>query len=101
LIPRISPNKTKEGTVGGILVSLVLALALGRILTGFSFLHLFVLALVLSILGQIGDLAESLIKRDYRVKDSGNSVVGIGGVLDLIDSLLFTAPVFYFYIKTF
>lgn len=101
LIPRISPNKTKEGTIGGILVSLVLALALGGKLTGFSFTHLFALALILSILGQIGDLAESLIKRDCQTKDSGNSVGGIGGVLDLVDSLLFTAPVFYFYIKTF
>jgi len=101
LIPRISPNKTKEGTIGGILVSVVLALALGRTLTGFSFPHLFALALILSVLGQIGDLAESLIKRDYTVKDSGNAVAGIGGVLDLVDSLLFTAPAFYFYIKAF
>ena len=101
LIPRISPKKTKEGTLGGILVSLVVAVTAGKFLTGFSFLHLLVLGILLSTLGQVGDLAESLIKRDCNVKDSGSYLGGIGGVFDLIDSLLFTAPIFYFYIKTF
>ena len=101
LIPRISPKKTKEGTIGGILLSLALSVALGRFFTGFSVPHLFVLGVVLATLGQVGDLAESLIKRDCSVKDSGSSLAGIGGVLDLIDSLLFTAPVFYYYVKTF
>ena len=101
LIPRISPKKTKEGTLGGILVSLILAVTVGRFLTGFSFVHLFILGILLATLGQVGDLAESLIKRNCDVKDSGKALNGIGGVLDLIDSLLFTAPIFYFYIKTF
>ncbi|MFH1394694.1 MAG: phosphatidate cytidylyltransferase [Candidatus Omnitrophota bacterium] len=101
LIPRISPKKTKEGTLAGILTSLIVSLVLGKLLTGFSFGHLFVLGIVLAILGQVGDLAESLIKRDCGAKDSSNRLPGIGGILDLIDSLLFTAPVFYFYIKTF
>ncbi|MDP8299051.1 MAG: phosphatidate cytidylyltransferase [Candidatus Tantalella remota] len=101
LIPRISPKKTKEGTIGGILFSLLLAMTLGRALTGFSFPHLFVLGILLATLGQVGDLAESLIKRDCNAKDTGSYLSGIGGVLDLIDSLLFTAPVFYFYVKTF
>jgi len=101
LIPRISPNKTKEGTIGGILIGVALAVTFGQFLTPFSFLHLLVLGFLLATLGQVGDLAESLIKRDCTVKDSGPYVAGIGGVLDLIDSLLFTAPVFYFYVKTF
>ncbi len=101
LIPRISPKKTKEGTVGGMLTGLVIALALGRFLTGFSLPHLFALGIILATLGQAGDLAESLIKRDCKVKDSGTCLAGIGGVLDLIDSLLFTVPVFYFYVKAF
>ena len=101
LIPRISPNKTKEGTLTGILFSVLLAAAFGRYLTGFSFLHVVVLGMVLAAIGQVGDLAESLIKRDCGVKDSGTYLSGIGGVLDLVDSLLFTAPVFYFYVKTF
>ena len=100
LIPRISPKKTKEGTLGGIIVSVVVSMTLGQVLTGFSVLHLFIIGLILSIIGQTGDLAESLIKRDCNVKDSGGYVAGIGGMLDLIDSLLFTAPVFYFYIST-
>ncbi|MBU0682748.1 MAG: phosphatidate cytidylyltransferase [Candidatus Omnitrophota bacterium] len=101
LIPRISPKKTKEGTLAGILTSLIIALVLGKLLTGFSFGRLFILGIVLATLGQVGDLAESLIKRDCSVKDSSTRLPGIGGMLDLIDSLLFTAPVFYFYLKTF
>jgi phosphatidate cytidylyltransferase len=52
----------------------------------------------LSFIGQLGDLSESLIKRDCGIKDSADIIPGMGGVMDLIDSLLFTAPVFYFYI---
>lgn len=101
LIPRISPKKTKEGTIGGILVSLVISMVFGGYLTGFSLPHLFILGVMLGTIGQIGDLAESLIKRDCGMKDSGSYLSGIGGALDLMDSLLFTAPVFYFYVNTF
>jgi phosphatidate cytidylyltransferase len=101
LIPRISPKKTVEGTLGGILFSVIIALTAGRSLTDFSVMHLFGLGIMLAVLGQVGDLAESLIKRDCSVKDSGPSLSAIGGVLDVIDSLLFTAPIFYFYVKTF
>jgi phosphatidate cytidylyltransferase len=101
LIPRISPKKTKEGTIGGILFSVLIAVVFGRYFTGFDIGHLAVLGVIFAVLGQLGDLAESLIKRDCGVKDSGSYFAGIGGVLDLIDSLLFTAPVFYFYVTTF
>jgi phosphatidate cytidylyltransferase len=67
-------------------------------MTGYSPFHLICIGGVLAVIGQTGDLAESLIKRDCNVKDSGGYFAGIGGVLDLIDSLIFTAPVFYFYI---
>jgi phosphatidate cytidylyltransferase len=53
----------------------------------------------LGILGQLGDLSESLLKRDCRIKDSSGILPGMGGILDQIDSLLFTAPVFYFYLS--
>jgi len=67
--------------------------------TGFSVGNLIFIGTLLAILGQIGDLAESLIKRDCNVKDSGTYLGGIGGMLDLIDSLIFTAPIFYYYVK--
>ena len=101
LISRISPNKTIEGTLTGIFLSVLLAVTFGRVLTGFSIFHALIIGIVLAVVGQIGDLAESLIKRDCGVKDSGPYLSEIGGVFDLIDSLLFTAPVFYFYVKTF
>ena len=101
LIPRISPNKTVEGTIGGLIFSVLTAI-LGKLyLPNFSYPHLLVLGLLLGILAQAGDLAESLIKRDCAVKDSGNNISGFGGILDVIDSLLFTAPIFYFYVKVF
>lgn len=101
LIPRISPKKTKEGTLGGIIFSVIVAVSLGRYLTGFGGIELAMLGVLLAVLSQVGDLAESLIKRDCGVKDSGSYFPGIGGVLDLIDSLLFTAPIFFFYVTTF
>lgn len=99
LIPRISPNKTVEGTIGGLIFSIGAAL-LGKLyLPNFSYSHLLTLGVLLGILAQVGDLAESLIKRDCDVKDASNNISGFGGILDVIDSLLFTAPIFYFYVK--
>ncbi|OGX55793.1 MAG: hypothetical protein A2460_06280 [Omnitrophica WOR_2 bacterium RIFOXYC2_FULL_43_9] len=72
----------------------------GRAFLGFSYVHAALLGLALGILAELGDLSESLIKRDCKVKDSGILFPGMGGVLDLIDSLLFTAPVFYFYMSS-
>ncbi|MFH1380676.1 MAG: phosphatidate cytidylyltransferase [Candidatus Omnitrophota bacterium] len=101
LISRISPKKTKEGAIGGLVCSLIAAVLCGRFLLNFPFHHVLVLGVLLGIIGQIGDLAESLFKRDFDVKDSSKSLPGVGGVLDVIDSLLFTAPIFYFYVKIF
>jgi len=101
LIPHISPKKSKEGMIGGLLFSLVAALLSKSFLTGFTYNHLLTLGLLLGLVGQIGDLSESLIKRDCGVKDSGRVFLGLGGVLDLVDSLLFSVPIFYFYMKVF
>ncbi len=102
LISRISPNKTREGFLGGILFSLSAALASKFFMPiSFSYFHLFILGLFLGILGQLGDLSESLMKRDCEVKDSGKIFPGLGGALDCIDSLLFTGPVFYFWFLHF
>ena len=99
LIPRISPHKTVEGTLGGMAFSVVAALASKAYLPSFPYGHLLSLGILLGILALIGDLAESLLKRDCGIKDSGSSLSGFGGMLDLIDSLLFTAPIFYFYVE--
>lgn len=99
LMARISPGKTVEGAIGGIIFSVLASIAIKPWIP-FSYLHLIILGIILSILAQLGDLSESLIKRDCQVKDSGNIFPGMGGVLDAIDSLLFTAPMFYFYISS-
>ncbi len=95
LIPRISPKKTIEGSLGGLVFSILGGLACKSILP-FGYGQLLIISVSLGVLGQLGDLSESLLKRDCQVKDSGNIFPGMGGVLDEIDSLLFTAPVFYF-----
>ncbi len=96
LMPRISPKKSVEGAIGGLAFSIIGAL-ISRNFLHFGYVHIITMGITLGILGQLGDLSESLFKRDCQVKDSGNILPGMGGVLDEIDSLLFTAPVFYFY----
>lgn len=99
LIPRISPKKTVEGTLGGLGFGVLGALASKSFLPDFSIFswsNMIILGIVLSVLGMLGDLSESLIKRDCSAKDSNILFPGMGGVLDIIDSLLFTAPAFYF-----
>lgn len=96
LLPRISPNKSVEGSLGGLFFSAAAAM-LCRPFLNFNYLILAALGIGLGLLAQLGDLSESLIKRDCQVKDSGRLFPGLGGVLDLVDSLLFTAPVFYFF----
>jgi len=102
LIPRISPHKSVEGAFGGLAFSVMGAFAcqaMGMIdLPG---PQLVFIGLLIGIVGQLGDLSESLMKRDCEVKDSAGIIPGMGGVLDIIDSVLFTAPVFYFYITIF
>ncbi|HZM89275.1 MAG TPA: phosphatidate cytidylyltransferase [Blastocatellia bacterium] len=102
LAPRVSPGKTIEGAIGGFLT----AIAAGVLckLTFFPEIpiaHVLVLGAALGAIGQIGDLAESLLKRGSNVKDSGNLLPGHGGMLDRIDSLLFCAPLLYFYSRVF
>lgn len=98
LIPRISPKKSVEGAVGGLIFSILGALA-SKVFLDLSYLHVICIGIFFGVLGQLGDLSESLMKRDCQVKDSGNIFPGMGGVLDLMDSFIFTAPVFYFYMS--
>src|ERR1700730_13323644 len=103
LIPHISPKKTWEGFFGAMGLSLFASLALFKLMPGhlseLTWTHAIVLGLLLGFAAVIGDLAESIIKRSAGVKDSGNMLPGIGGALDLIDSLLFTAPLLFFYLR--
>jgi phosphatidate cytidylyltransferase len=102
LIPRISPNKSVEGAIGGFVFSIACAVILGRYYISWMSLG-FILAsgILIGIFAQLGDLAESLIKRDYQVKDSSVFLPGLGGMLDVIDSILFTAPIFYICLAIF
>lgn len=99
LMPRISPKKSVEGALAGLIFNILGALA-SRQFLNLPIPYLVSLGIIMGILGQLGDLSESLMKRDCQVKDSGRVIPGMGGVLDIIDSLLFTAPVFYFYMST-
>ncbi|NMF57805.1 phosphatidate cytidylyltransferase [Pseudanabaena yagii] len=95
IIPKVSPNKTVEGLLGGILTTTGLAITLAPWLTPFDLLHSACLGLLLSLTGFIGDVNISAIKRDLGIKDSGTLIPGHGGILDRIDSLTYTAPLFF------
>lgn len=97
LIEHISPNKSVEGAVGGLATTIVLSLLSLTYLHGVDIFDMILLGLLISILSQLGDLVESLIKRDAGVKDSGQ-VPGLGGILDMMDSLILTIPFVYFYL---
>jgi phosphatidate cytidylyltransferase len=103
MIPRISPGKTWEGFAGALVISTLVSvgfawLARGR-LPDLTLGHAAVIGLVLGSTAVIGDLVESVLKREAGVKDSGRLFPGIGGVLDLMDSLLFNAPLMYLYLR--
>lgn len=107
LYPRLSPKKTWEGLAGGVISSLIVSL-LFYVLAGgrLGVLHLglidaLVLGCILPVVGVLGDLFESLLKRASGLKDSGSTIPGMGGLLDVFDSLLFGAPVLYAYAVLF
>jgi phosphatidate cytidylyltransferase len=98
LYEAVSPNKTWEGTIGGLATSIVAASIFIRLIGPCSLdLKVIILVMILSVAGQIGDLCESMLKRHHGVKDSGHLLPGHGGVLDRIDGLLFAIPVLYVY----
>lgn len=103
MIPRISPGKTWEGFGGAIVVSTGASLLFAHLaadhLPGMKAFHAVILGVILSSTAVIGDLIESLFKREAGVKDSGRFFPGIGGILDLLDSLLFNAPIMYLYLR--
>lgn len=99
LYPSVSPGKTWEGAVGGLLFSLIPAYGFALFVSLYRWnWRILILTLAISIAGQIGDLAESMLKRNCGVKDSGNILPGHGGILDRIDGLLFAIPLLYLYL---
>jgi len=100
LIPRVSAKKTWEGAIGGALFAVGGALLARQLLAGYLELwHAVVIGVLASVVGLLGDLVESMIKRDAEIKDASESIPGHGGVLDRFDSLLFTAPLIYYFLK--
>lgn len=102
LFPRVSPKKSWEGAIAGFLFSIAAMIALRSIFLDFlSLQNVIIIGLIAGIFGQTGDLIESLLKRDAAVKDSSSIIPGHGGIFDRFDSLLFTAPLVYLYLRFF
>lgn len=103
MIPKVSPGKTWEGFFGAVVVSTGVSVAFAHLfrehLVGMTMTHAIILGVILSSAAVVGDLIESIFKREAGVKDSGRFFPGIGGILDLLDSLLFNAPLMYLYLR--
>jgi phosphatidate cytidylyltransferase len=96
--PKISPGKTWEGMGGAFAVAAIVAVGFAVICDIMVWWLAIVFGLCFAVIGQMGDLAESMIKRDAELKDSGHKVPGFGGILDIIDSLLIAAPLAYLFL---
>lgn len=102
LFLRVSPKKSWEGAIAGFIFSILTMLAAKLLVVDFlSWQNVIVIGFILGTVGQVGDLIESLLKRDAGVKDSSNLIPGHGGIFDRFDSLIFSAPIVYLYIKYF
>lgn len=97
LCPTVSPGKTVEGALGGLMGSILVAILFGQILH-LKIVHSLLLGMLIGVTAPLGDLAESILKRYTGVKDSGRLLPGHGGVLDRFDSVMFTVPVVYYYL---
>jgi len=98
IISAISPSKSLEGYIGGLIFGIIASLIFCFwLLPDIKTVHAVIMGLIFTIIGQIGDLAESILKRSANVKDSGKLIPGHGGILDRCDSLIFIAPALYYY----
>jgi phosphatidate cytidylyltransferase len=97
--PHVSPNKTLEGFLGGLCTTILLATLLGPAMTMLDYPRAAIAGFIVGVTGLLGDLNISALKRDIGVKDAGATLPGHGGVLDRIDSLIFTAPVFFHFVR--
>jgi len=98
LFERISPKKTWEGSIGAIVISILIAYYLPKIFNGFHTQDWIIIALLIVVFGTFGDLVESMIKRMANIKDSGKLLPGHGGVLDRFDAVLFASPAVFVYL---
>ncbi|MCC6251344.1 MAG: phosphatidate cytidylyltransferase [Bacteroidia bacterium] len=101
LFERISPKKTWEGALGGALLAMAISYPIAHFYTVFSFTHWCIIGLIVAVIGNYGDLIESLYKRSKNIKDSGTLLPGHGGILDRIDSLLMVIPFVTVYVYLF
>ena len=99
LLKRISPNKTIEGFIGGLIFTFIASFILAQQFTTLSLVQWIVIAGIVSIFGVLGDLIESMFKRQAGVKDSSNFIPGHGGFLDRFDSVIFAAPFIFIYLQ--
>ena len=97
IVPKVSPNKTVEGFLGAF-VSIGVLAVMFSFLTPFAWVEALVAGMIISIAGFVGDVVISMIKRDIGVKNSGDILPGHGGILDRVDSLVYTAPLFFHYV---
>jgi phosphatidate cytidylyltransferase len=95
--PRISPGKTWEGMGGAVAAAVIVSFLFGACCDIMGWLPAVIFGIFIAFTGQLGDLVESMMKRDAETKDSSNKVPGFGGILDIIDSPLFTAPFAYLF----
>jgi phosphatidate cytidylyltransferase len=99
VVPTVSPNKTVEGLIGGIVTTTVLAVLLAPLVTPLTQAHAIAAGLMIGAGGFLGDITISAVKRDIGVKDAGTMLPGHGGVLDRINSLTFTAPMVFHFVR--
>ncbi|MDR2064297.1 MAG: phosphatidate cytidylyltransferase [Prevotellaceae bacterium] len=96
--PRISPKKTWEGFIGGIITAIIASVIIAKTMLDIEICHLIIIAIITSVLGTFGDLVESMLKRSAGVKDSGKIMPGHGGILDRFDSAIFAFPMVFIYV---
>ncbi len=101
IVPKVSPNKTWAGFVGGLVTTMILAVILAPLLTPFSILASIVSGLYIALMGFVGDVNISALKRDLAIKDTSSIIPGHGGILDRVDSLTYTAPLFLHFTRFF